>query len=210
MDQFKICPKCGAEYYPEIQACADCGAALVWSGNQIRNVAVEDERQEEDQWWGGKKDDPPRETDGGWSRFASGEILGQVTSDLERFIDQYRVRLARVGIPTAILPTTRYQRPSAHMEYSAIFGNREVIIPAGQVPVGDILGGFLYDLFVSRDDWPQADEIIREMFSEAHPDQQGALFNEFELGRCPACGAEVPEDAVECPDCGLSLADPAE
>ncbi|TAN39304.1 MAG: hypothetical protein EPN25_12175 [Nitrospirae bacterium] len=29
MNQNKICPSCGAEYYPHIEKCADCGAVLL-------------------------------------------------------------------------------------------------------------------------------------------------------------------------------------
>lgn len=29
MEIYKICPDCGAEYYPHIEKCADCGAALL-------------------------------------------------------------------------------------------------------------------------------------------------------------------------------------
>lgn len=29
MDQYKICPDCGAEYFPHIVKCADCGAVLL-------------------------------------------------------------------------------------------------------------------------------------------------------------------------------------
>ncbi len=210
MDEFKICPKCGAEYYPEIQVCADCGVALVWSSTQVPVLTVEEELDEEDQWWGTKKGDPQRETDGDWGLFGEDEILCQVAGDRERIIGQYRVRLARVGIPTAVLPTTRYQKAESYLEQSVVFGNREVVIPAGQVPVGDVLNGFNYDLFVRRADWPRADEITRDMFAELHPDMESGFYNEFELGKCPACGAEVPEDATECPDCGLPLADPAE
>lgn len=211
MEQFKICPKCGAEYYPDIIECADCHVALVWPQAASASAAPdrqEEQRRREDAWWGVKRDDRQRDMGDGWNTFEPDEILGQVTSDIERIIGKYRVRLARVGIPSAVLPTTRYQRASARLEQSVIFGNREVIEPAGQVPVGDVLEGFQYDLFVRRTDYEAAREIISEMFDELHPEQPGGFFTEYELGKCPACGAEVPEDATECPDCGLPLADP--
>ncbi len=208
MEQFKICPKCGAEYLPEILECADCHVALVWPRASLAPSGLhseDQERHQEDAWWGVKQDDPPRREGNGWDGFGPDEILGQVTSDLERIVDKYRVRLARVGIPAAVLPTTRYRRASERLERSSVFGSREVIEQAGQVPVGNIQDGFQYDLFVRRTDFEAADEIVTEMFGELHPDLPGGFFSEFAFGKCPACGAEVPEDATECPDCGLSL-----
>ena len=34
MNLNKICPACGAEYYPHIEKCADCGAVLLWPEEQ--------------------------------------------------------------------------------------------------------------------------------------------------------------------------------
>ncbi len=190
MDRVKICPVCHAEYYPDVLECADCHVALVWPG---RHPVTE-----------------PLQDDGGWDQFEETEILGQVACDEERIIGIYRANLAREGIPSAILPTTRYQPKEVRFEYSVVSGNREIEIEAGQVPVGDILEGFRYDLFVRRLDWERATEMITELFPGLHPDQPDGFYHEYELGKCPACGAEVPEGATECPDCGLSLADPDE
>ena len=37
MEQIKICPECGCEYYPHIESCADCGVILLREG-EIKTV----------------------------------------------------------------------------------------------------------------------------------------------------------------------------
>jgi len=210
MERVKICPQCGAEYYPDILECADCHVALQWA-QEIPRPSVERaedlRRRDEDKWWGVDDDAPDVNRSDGWDLFAPDEFLGQLTSDLERIIAVYRTGLARAGIPSAILPTTRFQPAVDDLEESVISGNRHVVEPARQVPVGDVLGGFRYDIFVRHADFARAEEIITEMFAELHPGQEAGLYREYEAGRCPACGAELAEEAVECPDCGLALAD---
>ncbi len=46
MNQNKICPACGAEYYPHIEKCADCGAGLL-SPDEHRRAQEERKRTEE-------------------------------------------------------------------------------------------------------------------------------------------------------------------
>jgi len=206
MEHVKICPKCGAEYYPDILDCADCHVALQWSQAlpQLSPAQAEElGRLEENKWWG--VDDTPRDVNrsDGWDRFDPDEVLGHLSSDLERIVAIYRTGLARAGIPTAILPTTRYQPAIDRVDQSPVMGNRHVVKKAGQVPVGDVLGGFQYDLFARRADFERAEEIISEMFGDLHPDQEKGFYAEYELGHCPACGSELAEHADECPDCGL-------
>ena len=46
MNQNKICPSCGAEYYPHIEKCADCGAVLI-SDEEYRRAQGERKQTEE-------------------------------------------------------------------------------------------------------------------------------------------------------------------
>ena len=46
MNENKICPSCGAEYYPHIEKCADCGAVLM-SAEEYRRAAEERKQTEE-------------------------------------------------------------------------------------------------------------------------------------------------------------------
>lgn len=59
-------------------------------------------------------------------------------------------------------------------------------------------------LTVSLRDVERAQERIEGYFMEMHPEIREA--NELVTkGKCPACGSPVGTDAVECPDCGLTL-----
>lgn len=42
LDDFKICPECGSEYYAYVMTCADCGTGLL---AEEENRKVQDERQ---------------------------------------------------------------------------------------------------------------------------------------------------------------------
>jgi len=59
-------------------------------------------------------------------------------------------------------------------------------------------------LVVSSADAENAHERIEEYFREMHPEMQASLELASE-GKCPACGASVSNEAVECNDCGLPL-----
>ena len=59
-------------------------------------------------------------------------------------------------------------------------------------------------LLVSSQDVERAHERIEEYFMEIHPEIQ-ASHELVSRGKCPACGSPVGTDAVECPDCGLTL-----
>lgn len=206
MERVKICPQCKAEYYPDILDCADCGVALVWPEARpslAPQRAAELARLEEDKWWGVEKKPRNQHRGDGWEYFAEEEILGHLTSDIERIIASYRTRLVKLGVPTAILPTTRFQPAIDRLEQSVVYGNRHLVQEARQVPVGDVLGGFQYDLFVRREDVDRAEEVIAAMFGDLHPGLEKGFYSEYEMGQCPACGAELSENAEACPDCGL-------
>ena len=59
-------------------------------------------------------------------------------------------------------------------------------------------------LLVSSKDVEKANELIEEYYSEIHPEAQASK-KMVSQGKCPACGSPVGSDAVECPDCGLTL-----
>ena len=59
-------------------------------------------------------------------------------------------------------------------------------------------------LVVSQGDSQRAQQRIEEYFGEVHPEIRAS--NELaSQGKCPACSSPVSTDAVECPDCGLTL-----
>jgi len=57
---------------------------------------------------------------------------------------------------------------------------------------------------VSSQDAEKASERIEEYCAELHPELQASR-EMMGRGKCPACGSPVSPDAVECPDCGLTL-----
>ncbi len=189
MDRVKVCPVCHSEYYPDVQVCADCGVSLEWAQTQ--------------------QDIEPLVDGGGWDQFEPTEIIGQLTADLEKVTGIYRANLVKAGIPSAQLPLTRYLRPMSGRDSSPMSGNSALNPQGRQVPVGDLLGGFHFILFVRRGDLEVADGIISELFAGLHPHQEDGSYQEFTEGACPACGAEIHADATECPDCGLPFTEPS-
>ncbi len=184
MEATKTCPQCQCEYRSSAQICADCGVPLVWSGPAVEPTGFDE---------------------GGWDEVPPGEILGTVATDNEKVIRIYLGHLKQAGIQGAVLPLTRYQSRELRFDDSVIFGRVVSGGKAGQIPVGDVLTGFQYILFVRQVDFSRAQEIVDDLFAELHPGQEEGFSREFELGECPACGAAVAEAADECPDCGLSL-----
>ncbi len=174
MDPVKICPICHSEYYPDVLVCADCQVSLEWPGTQVDLAPLQDE--------------------GGWDQFAADEILGQLAGDTEKIIGIYRANLSKAGIPSAILPLTRLERTASG---GILIVNHEVV----QVPVGELTAGFQFLVFGRQHDLEAAQKIIQDLSADLHPD--GELYNEYEIGKCPACEADLPEEATECPDCGL-------
>jgi hypothetical protein len=61
-----------------------------------------------------------------------------------------------------------------------------------------------YRLLVSSQDVERANERIEEYYAAIHPEIQGSK-EKISQGKCPACSYPVGSDAVECPDCGLTL-----
>ena len=59
-------------------------------------------------------------------------------------------------------------------------------------------------LMVSTQDAEKARQRIEEYYMEIHPEIQASQ-EMASQGKCPACGSPVESEAVECPDCGLTL-----
>jgi ribosomal protein L40E len=68
------------------------------------------------------------------------------------------------------------------------------------------LGAIRCKIFVRREDGPEATRIDAEFARTQVPDLPDANAGEWRAGDdCPACGATLTPDAVECPDCGLAF-----
>jgi len=76
--------------------------------------------------------------------------------------------------------------------------------PEGQR--ADIFGDIaqLFGLYVRSEDLELARELDASIAAQLVPEESEAL-EEGEVEDCPACGAALSADALECGDCGLSL-----
>jgi hypothetical protein len=76
--------------------------------------------------------------------------------------------------------------------------------PEGQR--ADVFGDVaqLFGLYVRSEDLALARELDASIASQLVPDEAEAL-EEGEVEACPACGAALPADGLECADCGLSF-----
>ena len=61
-----------------------------------------------------------------------------------------------------------------------------------------------YRLLVSPENVEKANERIEEYCMEIHPEIKDSK-ELISQGKCPACSCAVDSEAVECPDCGLTL-----
>ena len=183
----KICPECRVEYLSRAQSCADCRVPLIWASKA--GVVILAETLEE----------------ANWENVAPGVFLGELVTDHEYVIKAYLGHFKAAGIHGAILPATRYEPRELQHTDSVVFGRTVSGGGAAQVPVGTVLEGFHYILFVSEEQYEQANALIDEVFESLHPGQSRGLSFEFEAVTCPACGYGVDEVAEDCPDCGLSL-----
>jgi hypothetical protein len=64
--------------------------------------------------------------------------------------------------------------------------------------------GEKFQLMVSAKDAEKARERIEEYYAEIDPEIH-ASNQLMDQGKCPACATPVGDNAVECPDCGLTL-----
>jgi hypothetical protein len=75
--------------------------------------------------------------------------------------------------------------------------------PEGQRP--DVFGDVqLFGLYVRSEHVPPARELDGTIAAQLLPEEAPPL-DEGEEESCPACGAALTSDAIECPDCGLSF-----
>ena len=75
--------------------------------------------------------------------------------------------------------------------------------PEGQRP--DVFGDVqLFGLYVESEHAPPVREIDGTIAARLLPEEAPPLA-EGEEEACPACGTALAEDAIECPDCGLSF-----
>lgn len=94
-----------------------------------------------------------------------------------------RLRLEDAGIPAHI---QNAELVTAIWYYGTAFGHVQLHVPAEHA---ERAGALLADLHDSG--LPQGDEVADEV-----------------APRCLACGADFPQDAERCPDCGWSYSDP--
>ena len=180
----KVCPNCRSEYVSRAQTCADCQVPLLWATEEVV---------------------PGKLEDAGWDNIPQGKFFGQLVSDDDDIIEVYLGHLKSAGIRGAVLPVTTYESAGLKYGFSAVFGTIVSGGTAGQIPVGSVVEGFQYNLFVSREHYDRAEEIIQREFAALHPGQEHGYAREYELGSCPACSCGLREEDEECPDCGLSF-----
>jgi len=187
-DRNKTCPKCGSEYLSHVQICADCEVSLEWAAVAEEKLYPGEDIQES-----------------GWDGFPDGMILGHLVTDVDKIIEIYLGFLKEAGINFALLPLTTYKTAEFEYRTSAVFGTTVTGGRSGQVPVGNIRDGYEFMIFVSREDFDRAYEIIIREFKGLHPGQEHGFSREYEQDACPACGFALSEEAEQCPDCGLSF-----
>lgn len=78
---------------------------------------------------------------------------------------------------------------------SIVVDDEEAKVPAGAPP--------RVMLAVSKDDVEAAAKILGEKFQQMVAEEGQEVSNELSYDTCPACGTKVPENAEECPECGL-------
>ena len=181
----KICPDCRAEYLPKASICADCNVPLNWDNAEIPPIISDDLESPQ------------------WNDFPPNTILGHLTGDKEEIIKIYQGHFKVAGIRSAVLPRTIYQTGELQFSNSPVFGRTVSGGKGGQIPIGDVVKGFEFDIFVPRENYERAGEIVEELFTDLHPGQENGFSQEFDISNCPACGFDVNEAASECPDCGL-------
>jgi len=104
------------------------------------------------------------------------ELLGVARGELE-VVKETRALLSRARIASVIIEDEQAQ------------------LPAGMAP--------RVVLLVSKDDLEQAQSVLGEKFQQMLEAEGQPPPSELEYGKCPACGTTIPEDAEECPECGL-------
>ena len=90
--------------------------------------------------------------------------------------------------------TNEFQRILQSAGFASIAREIEgIAFPGGQVR---------YEVHVRVVDHEEAEPFLREQWEAAVAEEGGAV-EQISADKCPACGADVPPDVEECPDCGL-------
>jgi ribosomal protein L40E len=65
----------------------------------------------------------------------------------------------------------------------------------------------IFGLYVAKIDEAAAKDVDRAHWLKGAPEEASSfIYTESELqGVCPACAARLPEQAIECPECGLAV-----
>ncbi len=109
----------------------------------------------------------------------AGKQLVAITRGELQVVKETRELLARKRIPSLIVQ------------------DEEVRVPPGMAP--RVL------LLVGQDDLAGAAELLGEQFRQLLAQEESQVPEAADYGSCPACGAQVPETAEECPECGLYI-----
>lgn len=67
-------------------------------------------------------------------------------------------------------------------------------------------GEVRYEVHVRKDDHAEAEKALREVWAQmSAAEGLGDGASGVDAGQCPACGAKVPMNVADCPDCGLCV-----
>jgi hypothetical protein len=172
----RLCPRCRAEYRPEIETCADCGAALLRPGESPPPEVEADP-------------DPPQPIASLAPGLLSPEEPGLVCVriDEDEWIKMLAAALLERGLPHTVRvetsPDPQLVRKGGRFGYGWTFG-----------------------LYVRERDAEAAREVERELQAAGLPEVAGRVEKgERDAHVCPACGASLEPRDAECPACGLNF-----
>lgn len=219
-DLVKLCPQCGSEYQMKVETCLDCGAALVVAREgegaavpapvELEELAYPNEcvslRTAPPAWIGRLSADLDEADIRHWvspPRWRSDPTLLVLPDDLEaaRAIDLKRYAMEMPDFMHEQDGLQRIEKPPRPKpgEYDL------------EVKVCPSCGGE-YQLWAEK----CVDcgvPLVRPWDLDSAPESAPraappALAPTDDPSACPACGERLPEGVVECPGCGLALAQP--
>jgi len=122
------------------------------------------------------------------ARALAGKELQAVVVGNHVSLQEAQRGMASAGIPSVIAGEAEGEEiePGMHARF---------FLMVEQDNIGAAMGYF-------RGQWEQGLQIEGVMIKG---EEEGTDNDELEAGSCPACGTEMPDDAAECPDCGLTL-----
>jgi hypothetical protein len=172
----RLCPRCRAEYRPEIEICADCGARLLAPG-------------EAPPLWAEAEFEPPLLA----PSLAPGLLspdepdLVCIRVDEDEWIKMLAARLLERGVPHTVKVETS---PDPH-----------VVRKGGRFGYG-----WTFGLYVREGDAEAGRGVERELQEEGLPEIAGRVEKSGkEAHACPACGAQLTPQDAECSSCGLAF-----